>query len=179
MSIDKTQSAKIQSARAQLSNPKGPSPADPVNKRRPGWDEYFLDLAAVIARRSTCRRRNYGAVIVKDNIIISTGYNGAARGEPNCVDTGVCVRQQLNIPAGERYELCVAVHAEQNAIIAGDPVKMQDATIYIAGNEADGSMAASEPCLLCGRMIKNAMIRRAVFRDEKGCKRNVRFGSVE
>jgi dCMP deaminase len=154
-------------------------PADPVSKQRPGWDEYFLELAAVIARRSTCRRRNYGAVIVKDNIIISTGYNGAARGEPNCVDTGVCIREQLNVPAGERYELCVAVHAEMNAIIAGDPIQMRDAVIYIAGNEANGSVAASEPCLLCHRMIKNAMIKRAVFLDSDGTKRNLRFGSVE
>ncbi|MCL1853388.1 MAG: deaminase [Peptococcaceae bacterium] len=154
-------------------------PVDPVNMQRPGWDEYFLELAAVIARRSTCLRRNYGAVIVKDNIIVSTGYNGAARGEPNCVDTGACVRRQLNVPAGERYELCVAVHAEQNAIIAGDPVKMRDATIYIAGNEADGSVAVSVPCLLCHRMIQNAMIRRVVFRDAGGVKRNVRFGLTE
>ncbi|MCL1791307.1 MAG: hypothetical protein FWG40_08125 [Peptococcaceae bacterium] len=151
----------------------------PVGRKRPGWDEYFLELAAVIAGRSTCLRRNYGAVIVRDNIIVSTGYNGAARGEPNCVDSGVCVRQQMNVPAGERYELCVAVHAEQNAIIAGDPIQMRGATIYIAGNEADGSVAASVPCLLCHRMIQNAMIRRAVFRDGDGVKRNIRFETSE
>jgi len=148
-------------------------------KQRPQWDEYFLDIARLVARRSTCLRRNYGAVIVKDNIIISTGYNGAARGEPNCIDTGICVRQQYNVPKGERYELCVAVHAEQNAVIAGDPVKMQGATIYVSGYQHDGQPASAEPCLLCKRMIKNAMIKRVVYQDEEGKKKNIRFGNSE
>lgn len=143
---------------------------------RPSWDEYFLEIAELVAKRSTCLRRNYGAVIVKDNIIISTGYNGAARGEPNCIDTGQCVRASHNVPKGERYELCVAVHAEQNAIIAGDPVKMQGATIYVSGYNADGSSATSEPCLLCRRMIKNAMIKRVVFLNEAGKKNDFWIG---
>ncbi|MDR1604750.1 MAG: cytidine deaminase [Gracilibacteraceae bacterium] len=142
---------------------------------RPSWDEYFLELASVVSSRSTCLRRRYGAVIVRDNIIISTGYNGSARGEDNCVDTGVCVRRQLNVPRGERYELCVAVHAEQNAIIAGDPVKMSGGAIYIAGFEADGALTSAEPCLLCRRMIRNAFLRRVVYRDEQGRPRNIRF----
>ncbi|MFA6809130.1 MAG: cytidine/deoxycytidylate deaminase family protein [Eubacteriales bacterium] len=146
-----------------------------MNKLRPSWDEYFLEIAQVLAKRSTCLRRNYGAVIVKDNIIVSTGYNGAARGEPNCTDVGQCERELYNVPKGERYELCVAVHAEQNAIIAGDPVKMQGATIYVAGSCADGSPASAEPCLLCRRMIKNAMIKRVVYLNNSGEKKNIRF----
>lgn len=146
-------------------------------KNRPSWDEYFLDIAQLIAKRSTCIRRNYGAVIVKDNIIVSTGYNGAARGEDNCIDIKKCIREEQNIPPGERYELCVAVHAEQNAIIAGDPVKMQNGTIYVAGYNSSGESTSSEPCLLCRRMIKNAMIKRVVYLDEKGIKRNIRFES--
>ena len=142
---------------------------------RPSWDEYFLEIASVVAKRSTCLRRKYGAVIVKDNIIVSTGYNGAARGEPNCIDTGECVREKLNVPKGERYELCVAVHAEQNAIIAGDPVKMRGATIYISGYGRNGDPASGEPCLLCRRMIKNAMLKRVVYLDEAGKKKNISF----
>lgn len=145
------------------------------NQIRPTWDEYFLDIAKLVGKRSTCLRRNYGAVIVKDNIIVSTGYNGAARGDANCIDTTLCIREQYNVPKGERYELCVAVHAEQNAMIAGDPVKMQGATIYIAGYARGGGPASAEPCLLCRRMIKNAMIKRVVYLDENGKKKNIRF----
>lgn len=144
-------------------------------KLRPSWDEYFLDIAFLVAKRSTCLRRHFGAVIVKDNIIVSTGYNGAARGEPNCIDTSRCIREEYNVPQGERYELCVAVHAEMNAIIAGDPVKMQGSTIYISGYTGEGKSASSEPCLLCRRVIKNAMIKRVVYRDETGVKKNIRF----
>lgn len=146
---------------------------------RPSWDEYFLEIARLVAKRSTCLRRSYGAVIVKDNIIVGTGYNGAARGEPNCIDTGICARQEFNVPKGERYELCVAVHAEQNAIIAGDPVKMQGSTIYVSGYNFDDQPTSGEPCLLCKRMIKNAMISRVVYLDENGNKKNIRFGFKE
>lgn len=135
---------------------------------RPSWDEYFIEIAKVVSRRSTCLRRHYGAVIVNDRVIVSTGYNGACRGEPNCSDTGKCVREELNIPKGERYELCVAVHAEQNAIINGEPVKMKGSTIYVAGFNADGSFASGAPCLLCRRMIKNAMIKRLVYLEKTG-----------
>lgn len=92
---------------------------------RPGWTEYFLDIAKAVGRRATCLRRRYGAIIVKDKIIISTGYNGAPRAEDNCIDTGICERERLHVPKGQNYELCVAVHAEQNAIINADPVKME------------------------------------------------------
>ena len=137
--------------------------------KRPDWDEYFLSIAAVVSRRSTCLRRRYGAVIVKDNIIISTGYNGAPRGEEHCTETGKCIRNELNIPKGERYESCVASHAEMNAIINGDPEKMKGATIYITGIEVSNhNYASGAPCLLCKRMIKNAMIDTVIYRDKDG-----------
>ena len=137
--------------------------------KRPDWDEYFLNIAQEVGKRSTCLRRRYGAIIVKDNIIVSTGYNGAPRGEKNCIDTGICERERLHIPKGERYELCVAVHAEQNAIINGDPLKMKDAAIYIVGvNVADETFASGEPCLLCRRMIKNAQIEKVICRNKNG-----------
>ena len=136
---------------------------------RPDWDEYFLNIAQEVGKRSTCLRRRYGAIIVKDKIIVSTGYNGAPRGEDNCIDTGICERERLHIPKGERYELCVAVHAEANAIINADPLKMQDATIYIVGiNVADGSFASGAPCLMCRRMIKNAQIANVIYLDTNG-----------
>ena len=137
--------------------------------KRPEWDEYFLDIAEQTGRRATCLRRRYGAIIVKDNIIVSSGYNGAPRGEANCIDTGICERERLKVPKGERYELCVAVHAEQNAIINADPIKMQNSTIYIVGkNSSDNSYASGAPCKLCRRMIKNARIARVVYRGSSG-----------
>ena len=136
---------------------------------RPDWDEYFLDIALSVGRRATCLRRKYGAIIVKDHVIVSSGYNGSPRGEANCIDTGVCERERLKVPKGERYELCVAVHAEQNAIINAAPDQMLGATIYVAGvNVADGSTASGEPCKLCRRMIKNARIARVVYRNADG-----------
>ncbi len=142
--------------------------SDNHTQTRPEGTEYFREIAKAVGRRSTCLRRRYGAIIVKDKIIISTGYNGAPRGEANCIDTGVCERERLNVPKGQNYELCVAVHAEQNAIINADPVKMQGATIYIEGYNADGSLASGKPCLLCRRMLRNAMIAEAVYREPDG-----------
>ena len=137
--------------------------------KRPDWDEYFLNIAQEVGKRSTCLRRRYGAIIVKDKIIVSTGYNGAPRGEDNCIDTGLCERERLHIPKGERYELCVSVHAEANAIINADPLKMKGATIYIVGiNVADESYASGAPCLMCRRLIKNAQISRVIYRDIDG-----------
>lgn len=135
---------------------------------RPDWNDYFLEIAKVVSSRSTCLRRRYGAVIVKDNVIVSTGYNGAPRGSVNCVDRGSCRRKELNVPAGERYELCEAVHAEQNAVINGSPERMKEATIYIAGFEEDSSFADGKPCLLCRRMIQNAMIKEVVYLKKDG-----------
>jgi dCMP deaminase len=135
---------------------------------RPSWDEYFIKIAGVVASRSTCIRRHYGAVIVKDRVIVSTGYNGAPRGSINCIDIDKCMRRELNVPSGERYELCEAVHAEQNAIINGAPERMKDATIYIAGFEEDDSAADGRPCKLCSRMIKNAGLREVIYLSKDG-----------
>jgi dCMP deaminase len=136
---------------------------------RPSWDEYFVEIARVVSSRSTCIRRKYGSVIVKDNVIISTGYNGAPRGMMNCSDMNVCKRKELNVPAGERYELCEGVHAEQNAIINGIPDRMKDATIYIVGIEVEETgFADGRPCLLCRRMIQNARIKEVVFMTKDG-----------
>lgn len=147
---------------------------------RPSWDEYWIQIASDVAKRGTCLRRVYGAVIVKDNRIISTGYCGAPVGEPNCIDLGVCKRQELGIPSGERYELCRSVHAEANAIIQGDYDKMNGATIYISGwevnniknfiqlNPLEAKYAEASPCMMCDRMIKNAKIERIVWRKKDG-----------
>lgn len=132
---------------------------------RPSWEEYYLNVAEDLAARSTCLRRKYGAVIVKDNRITSTGYNGSARGEANCSDAGKCARQELNVPAGERYELCMAVHAEMNAVINGNPIDTKGATIYIAGVDSSGAAACGKPCLMCERVIRNAQLARVIYRD--------------
>jgi dCMP deaminase len=130
---------------------------------RVGKDRYYLGIAEATLERSTCLRRRYGAVIVNHDEIISTGYNGAPRGETNCIDTGVCERERLNIPKGERYELCVAVHAEQNAIISAARKHMVGGTIYIVGKEvATGGYANPAPCLICRRMLKNAGIAKCI-----------------
>ena len=135
---------------------------------RPEWTEYFLDIAKSVGRRATCLRRRYGAIIVKDKIIISTGYNGAPRGEANCIDTGICERERLKVPKGQNYELCVAVHAEQNAIINADPQRMEGATIYIVGFNANGTLASGKPCLLCRRMLRNAKLAQVIYYETDG-----------
>ena len=135
---------------------------------RPDWNEYFLEIAKAVGRRATCLRRRYGAIIVKDKIIISTGYNGAPRGEANCIDTGICERERLHVPKGQNYELCVAVHAEQNAIINADPVKMEGASIYVVGYNADGTLASGKPCLLCRRMLRNARLSQVIYYETDG-----------
>jgi dCMP deaminase len=135
---------------------------------RPDWDDYFIEIAKVVSSRGTCLRRIYGAVIVRDRVIISTGYNGSPRGMENCIDTQKCTRKELNVPSGERYELCEAVHAEQNAIINAPPDRMKGATIYIAGFEEDRSFAGGKPCKLCDRIIKNAQIKDIVYLEKDG-----------
>jgi dCMP deaminase len=123
-------------------------------------DEYYLGIARAVAMRSTCLRRQYGAVIVKDDYIISTGYNGSARGEENCCDVGFCWREAHHIPHGEQYEKCVAVHAEDNAISQAGRDAI-GATLYLAGFE-NGKEIKAEPCMMCARKIKNAQIARVV-----------------
>ena len=128
-------------------------------------DEYYRNIALAVARRSTCLRRQYGAVIVKGDNIIATGYNGSARGEPNCCDVGECWRQAHNIPHGEQYEKCVAVHAEDNAISQAGREAI-GATLYLAGLE-DGKPIKAEPCMMCARKIKNARIKEVVTDEQR------------
>lgn len=128
---------------------------------------YYLDLADVVSKRCTCLRRRYGAVIVKNDEVISTGYVGAPRGRKNCTDLGYCVRQQMNIPRGERYELCRSVHAEANAIISAEREKMIGAVMYLSGREADTGkyIQKSNSCSMCKRLIINAGISQVYIRD--------------
>lgn len=128
---------------------------------RPSKHAYYLNIAKAVAARSTCIRRQYGAIIVKDDEIIATGYNGAARGRVNCCDLGVCWREANQIPHGQQYEKCVAVHAEQNAIISAARRDMIGATLYLYGME-NGEEIEAKPCEICQRMIENAGIQRVI-----------------
>ena len=128
--------------------------------------QYYLDIAAEVARRSTCLRRQYGAVIVKNDEIVATGYNGAPRGDENCCDVGVCWREAHGIPHGEQYEKCLAVHAECNAIISASRNEMLGSTLYLYGFENGTPMKAPEPCVMCARMIKNAGIATVINQQE-------------
>ena len=143
--------------------------------KRKDKDNYYLDLAEAALERSTCLRRKWGAVIVKDDEIISTGYNGAPRGRKNCSDIGKCIRNELNIPRGERYELCRSVHAEANAIISASRSQMLGADLYLAGVDAETGeyIPNSNSCSMCKRQIINAGIRRVYVRDNKNDYREV------
>jgi len=127
---------------------------------RPDKDHYYLDIAAVVAKRSTCLRRHFGAIIVKADQIISTGYVGAPRGSVNCIDLHDCPREKAGIPSGERYELCRSVHAEMNAIIHAARQEMIGATLYLAclSPQTGERVVGVRPCKLCARMIINAGI---------------------
>lgn len=127
---------------------------------------YYLDISETVLERSTCLRRVFGAIIVKNDEIISTGYNGAPRGRINCSDYGCCIREKLNIPRGQRYELCRSVHAEANAIISASRHKLIDSTLYLSCHDAvtgnlDGNV---EPCSMCKRLIINAGIKNVIIR---------------
>lgn len=130
---------------------------------------YYLDLADVVSKRGTCLRRNYGAVIVKNDEVISTGYVGAPRGRKNCSDLGVCIRQKMQVPRGERYELCRSVHAEANAIISAEREQMIGSSIYLSGREvATGEYIKNScSCAMCKRMIINAGIETVYIRDDE------------
>jgi dCMP deaminase len=121
---------------------------------RPSWEEYFMDIAQLVARRSTCLRRQVGAVMVKDKNILATGYNGTPKGITHCAETG-CLRKQLKVPSGQRHELCRGLHAEQNAIIqaASHGVNISGATLY----------CTNSPCIICTKMLINAGISRVVY----------------
>lgn len=123
-------------------------------KTRPSWDEYFMRITFQVAERSTCLRRQVGAIIVKDKRILTTGYNGAPKGLPHCLDIG-CLRDEMGIPSGQRQELCRGLHAEQNAIIqaAYHGVSIQGSDLY----------TTHQPCITCAKMIINAGIKRVVY----------------
>jgi len=127
-----------------------------TKKKRPSWDEYFLDIAKLVSSRSTCRRRQVGAVIVKDKRILATGYNGAPKGLPHCLDIG-CLREELNIPSGERHELCRGLHGEQNAFLQASlhGISVKDSVLY----------CTNQPCIICAKMIINTGINEIVISE--------------
>ena len=132
-------------------------------------ENYYLDIAETVLERATCLRRVYGAIIVKNDEIISTGYNGAPRGRKNCVDMGFCTREAMQVPRGQRYELCRSVHAEANAIISAARRDTMGATIYMACKDPDSGelIPDSTSCSMCRRLIINAGIERVVIRDTR------------
>lgn len=136
---------------------------------------YYLDIAETVTKRSTCIRRNFGAIIVKNDEIISTGYNGAPRGRKNCCDLKSCLREELQVPRGERYELCRSVHAEQNAIISASRSEMIGATLYMVGKDAKTGeyVENSMSCSMCKRVVINSGIEKLVIRDSKDKYREV------
>ena len=122
---------------------------------RPNWDDYFMEIAQVVSKRSTCLRRSVGAVIVKNKQIVATGYNGTPKNLPHCEETG-CLREQLKVPSGKMHELCRGIHAEQNAVVqaAYHGVSVNGGTVY----------CTHQPCVICAKMIINSGIKRIVYR---------------
>jgi dCMP deaminase len=134
-------------------------PEAPKTDARPDWDDYFMEITHVVAKRSTCLRRRVGTLLVKDRRILSTGYNGAPKDLAHCAELGGCFREKENVPSGERQELCRAVHAEQNAIIqaAVHGVKLEgDVTCY----------STTQPCVTCAKMLINANVTRIVYEGD-------------
>lgn len=141
-------------------------------------ENYYLDIAQSVLERSTCLRRKYGAIIVRNDEILSTGYNGAPRGRKNCVDLGRCTREELQVPSGQRYELCRSVHAEANAIISAEREKMIGSALYLSGREVETGdyVRNSSSCSMCKRLIINAGIETVYIRDDE---ENYRVVSVQ
>lgn len=137
--------------------------------KRTDKKNYYLDIAETVLERGTCLRRNFGAIIVKNDQIVSTGYVGAPRGRKNCIDMGVCIREKNNIPRGERYELCRSVHAEANAIIHASRDAMIGSTLYLVGKDAKTGayVENASACSMCKRMIINAGIKKVIIRNTK------------
>ena len=137
----------------------------PLN--RPDKINYYLDIAQTVAERGTCLRRNYGAIIVKNDVIVSTGYNGSPRGRKNCSDINFCLRDKLNIPRGERYEMCRSIHAEANAIISASREEMIGSTLYMSCLDAKTGelVSGTSSCAMCKRQVINAGIEYVVIRD--------------
>jgi len=129
---------------------------------------YYLDIADTVLQRGTCLRRNYGAIIVKNDEILSTGYAGAPRKRMNCIDLGYCLRQKMDVPRGQRYELCRSVHSEVNAIISAARRDMIGATLYLVGREVSGGqyIKNADCCTMCKRVIINAGVETVVIRDD-------------
>ena len=130
---------------------------------------YYLDIAQTVSERCTCLRRRYGVIIVKKDSIVSTGYNGAPRGRENCCDINFCIREKMNIPHGERYELCRSIHAESNAIISASREEMDGAVLYMACTDPGSGeiVSGTNNCMMCRRMILNAGIETVIIRDTK------------
>jgi len=137
---------------------------------RPSKERYYLDIARQVAQRSTCRRRKFGSVIVRDDQIVATGYVGAPRKTKDCFERGYCLREKLNIPHGKNYELCRSVHSEMNAIInaARAGVSILGGDIYIWGSDEKGNPINTFPCFLCKKMIINAGLKRVICSQENG-----------
>ena len=135
--------------------------------RRISKENYYLNIAQTVLDRATCLRRVYGAIIVKNDEIISTGYNGAPRGRQNCVDMGFCTREAMKIPSGERYELCRSVHAEANAIISAARRDTVGSTLYLVGRDAQTGqlLPNATSCSMCRRLVINAGIEKVVIRN--------------
>ncbi|MBQ7124606.1 MAG: cytidine deaminase [Oscillospiraceae bacterium] len=140
-----------------------------MSEERRDKHNYYLDIAEMVLERGTCLRRKYGAIIVKNDQIISTGYAGAPRGRKNCSDLGWCRREKLGVPRGERYELCRSVHAEANAIISAPRENMIDSTLYLVGKECETGdyVKNGSCCSMCKRMVINAGIKNVVIRDDE------------
>ena len=136
-----------------------------MNSRRDKHN-YYLDIAQTVLERGTCLRRNYGAIIVNNDEIVSSGYTGAPRGRKNCMDLGFCMREKLNLPRGERYELCRSVHSEANAIISASRKEMLSGTMYLVGKDFHTGeiVENASSCAMCKRMIINAGIERVIVR---------------
>ena len=136
---------------------------------------YYLDIAQTVSERSTCLRKRYGAIIVKNDVIISTGYNGSPRGRKNCSDIGYCYREQLGIPRGERYELCRSVHSEANAIIAASRENMLGSSLYMCCTDPKTGeiIPDTNSCMMCKKLIINAGISKVFIRDTKDSYREI------
>jgi dCMP deaminase len=124
-----------------------------TNDKRPGWDEYFLEVAHLVSKRTTCLRRRVGAVLVKDKKILATGYNGAPSGLKHCIDVG-CLREKLKIPSGERHELCRGLHAEQNVLL--------QAALYGISTKNSILYITNQPCIICAKMLINAGVKEII-----------------
>lgn len=143
--------------------------------KRRDKNNYYLDIAETVLERGTCLRRNYGAIIVNNDEIISSGYTGSPRGRKNCSDVGTCIRKKLNVPRGTHYELCRSVHSEANAIISASRKDMIGGVLYLVGKDVDSGdlVENAAPCSMCKRMIINSGISKVVIRDSKDKYRSI------